>query len=137
MRTILATAMLFMSIATFGQDLNEQEVDTTYKDTTSIVGIEVQPEFPGGLKKMFKYIEKQFDKKDTLCGNGRVFVKFIVDRQGVIRDPYVSIGYRTDCDSIALRIVQGMPRWKPGKDNGLAVNCWHTVPIYFPAKEEE
>lgn len=137
MRSILTTILaLFLTLPVLSQNLNEQEVDTTYKDTTSIVDVDILPEFPGGLKKMYKHIDKQFEEEDTTCMGAVVYIKFIVDRKGVIRDPYVTRGYSDQCDEIALSIVEGMPKWKPGKQGREEVNCWHTVPILFPSEED-
>lgn len=134
---ILVSVFFTISCNSYAQNLNETEVDTTYKDTTSIVGIDIMPEYKGGLKKFFKYVDKQLKNySDTSCAGGRVYIKFIVDRKGVIREPYVSIGLNEICDATALAIIEGMPKWKPGKKGGKAVNCWHAVPIYFPAKDE-
>lgn len=62
---------------------------------------------------------------------GRVIVQFVVGKDGSIRNAQVVRGVDYSLDQEALRVVNSMPNWTPGKQNGKAVNCYFTLPIVF------
>lgn len=62
---------------------------------------------------------------------GRVFVRFTVDKNGTIHDPKVIRGVDPSLDREALRVIKAMPRWIPGKNNGRAVAVYLTLPVTF------
>ena len=62
---------------------------------------------------------------------GRVFVSFVVEPDGSITNVEVMRGIGGGCDEEALRLVQSMPNWKPGKVRGSAVRVSYTLPIVF------
>ena len=96
--------------------------------------VEEMPEFPGGTAKMMEYIQKNI-KYPMMAREsdiqGRVFVNFVVEPNGTITNVTVMRGIGGGCDEEALRVVQSMPNWKPGKQRGSAVRCSFTVPIIF------
>ncbi len=96
--------------------------------------VEEMPEFPGGAAKMMEYIQKNI-KYPMMAREsdiqGRVFVNFVVEPDGTITNVTVMRGIGGGCDEEALRVVQSMPNWKPGKQRGSAVRCSFTVPIIF------
>ncbi|MBE6338490.1 MAG: energy transducer TonB [Lentimicrobiaceae bacterium] len=96
--------------------------------------VEEMPEFPGGAAKMMEYIQKNI-KYPMMAREsdiqGRVFVSFVVEPDGSITNVAVLRGIGGGCDEEALRVVQSMPNWKPGKQRGSAVRCSFTVPIVF------
>jgi len=62
---------------------------------------------------------------------GRVVTQFTVNEDGSIGDPKVMRGIGHGCDEEALRLIKGMPKWKPGKQNGKAVKVKYNLPITF------
>ena len=93
---------------------------------------EIKPQFIGGdlsefLKKNIVY--PKLAKENGI--QGKVFVQFIVWKDGTIRDVKVIKGVHETLDNEAIRIVQMMPKWKPGKQRGKAVNARFTLPIPF------
>ena len=96
--------------------------------------VEEMPEFPGGAAKMMEDIQKNI-KYPMMAREsdiqGRVFVNFVVEPDGSITNVTVMRGIGGGCDEEALRVVQSMPNWKPGKQRGSAVRCSFTVPIIF------
>ena len=96
--------------------------------------VEEMPEFPGGAAKMMEFIQKNI-KYPMMAREsdiqGRVFVNFVVEPDGSITNVTVMRGIGGGCDEEALRVVQSMPAWKPGKQRGSAVRCSFTVPIIF------
>ena len=96
--------------------------------------VEVMPEFPGGAAKMMEYIQKNM-KYPMMAREsdiqGKVFVNFVVEPDGSISNVAVLRGIGGGCDEEAVRVVQSMPKWNPGKQRGTAVRCAFTVPIIF------
>lgn len=97
-------------------------------------GIDQQPEFPGGQEALIKYIGANLTypasaKTDRV--EGKVFISFTVKSNGQVADASVKRGVREDIDNEALRVVRGMPAWKPAQSGGKAVNAQMTLPIAF------
>ena len=96
--------------------------------------VEVMPEVPGGAAKMMEYIQKNM-KYPMMAREsdiqGRVFVNFVVEPDGSISNVAVIRGIGGGCDEEAVRVVESMPKWNPGKQRGTAVRCAFTVPIIF------
>lgn len=112
------------------------------KDSLEIYSVvEEMPQYPGGMGEMYKYIMNNLnypsDAKDKGIG-GKVFVKFIVNPDGSISNASVlkSAG-TTSLDNEALRIVNAMGQWIPGKQNGKAVSVYYNLPIKFEVKKNE
>ncbi len=95
---------------------------------------EVMPEFPGGMAALIAYIKKNLRypamaREEGI--EGRVVVKFIVNTTGEIESAIIERSLPGGCDKEALRVVNSMPKWKPGKQNGHAVKVYYTLPISF------
>lgn len=96
--------------------------------------VEQQPEFEGGYEAMINFIRKnlRYPASARRMGiDGTVYVSFVVGKDGTINDAKVLRGISADCDKEAVRVVQMMPRWKPGKQNGKAVFVRFNLPIKF------
>jgi protein TonB len=96
--------------------------------------VEEMPEFPGGAAKMMEYIQKNI-KYPMMAREsdiqGKVFVQFVVEPNGTISGVTVMRGIGGGCDEEAVRVVESMPNWKPGKQRGSAVRVQYVVPIVF------
>jgi periplasmic protein TonB len=96
--------------------------------------VEQQPEFEGGYEAMTKFIAKnlKYPASARRMGiDGTVYVTFVVGKDGSINDVKVLKGISADCDKEAVRVVQAMPNWKPGKQNGKPVLVRFNLPIKF------
>ncbi len=96
--------------------------------------VEQQAEYPGGIAEMMKFIKKhvKYPASAKRMGiEGRVFVKFIVDKEGAISNIEISKGINADLDKEAMRVIKLMPPWKPGKQNGRAVKSQFVLPVNF------
>lgn len=96
--------------------------------------VENMPEFPGGDMEMRKFIAlniKYPEEAKAKKIQGKVFVQFIVDKNGDVVNPKVARGVDPILDKEAIRVVQSLPKWKPGSQGGKAVNVSYTVPITF------
>ena len=98
------------------------------------VVVEQMPEFPGGDKELYQFIADNLkypaEAKEKGI-KGRVFVNFIVEPDGSVSDIRVLRGIGGGCDEEAVRVVESMPKFKPGIQNGEAVRVSYTVPVNF------
>ena len=104
----------------------KEEVPFTY--------VEQMPSFPDGTEAMYKYIYEKIKYPAIARENGisgQVIVQFVVSKEGDIQKAKVVRGLGGGLSEEALRVVNGMPRWKPGKHNGRAVPVTFTLPIKF------
>ncbi len=96
--------------------------------------VEMMPEFIGGTSALYNWLGKNLSYPAIAVRNGiegKVFVKFIVEKDGTISKLEVLKGIGFGCDEEALRTLQKMPKWNPGKQNGRAVRVYFTLPISF------
>ena len=96
--------------------------------------VEVMPEFPGGSAELLKYLSthiKYPTMSQEMGSQGRVIVQFVVDKDGSITSPTVVRGVDAYLDKEAIRVISGMPKWKPGVQNGKKVRVKYTVPVVF------
>ncbi|MBQ8501518.1 MAG: energy transducer TonB [Bacteroides sp.] len=96
--------------------------------------VEQMPQFPGGVSELMKYIAENMKYPVMAAENGiqgRVTCQFVVGKDGQVRDVKVLKTLDPYCDKEAVRVIQSMPRWIPGKQNGQAVAVKYTVPITF------
>lgn len=115
---------------------NEAEVivqEPATKDEAFAV-VEQMPEFPGGMKELMTYLKDNIkypkaaqDKKVQ----GRVIVQFVVEKDGTPTEFNVVRSVDPDLDAEALRVLGGMPKWKPGMQKGQVVRVKYTVPVSF------
>ena len=119
----------------------EAEYLAERKDTINAYDVvEQMPCFPGGQGKLVEFIEEnmQYPKKCAEKGiYGRVIVAFVVERDGQLSNIRVVKSVHPALDKEALRIVNLMPRWIPGKQNGVAVRVKYLIPIRFSVKKME
>lgn len=101
--------------------------------------VEEMPEFPGGTSQMMKFIQINsrypISMKEKSIG-GKVFLKFIVNEQGDLKDINVikSSGAK-ELDEEAKIMMSYMPKWKPGKQNGEAVSVYFNIPVSYSLAE--
>ena len=102
--------------------------------------VEQMPEYPGGSMAMFEYLSKSIKypkEAEEAKKEGRVIATFIINKDGSISDACVVKSVDPALDAEALRVINGMPNWKPGKQNGKVVNVKYTIPISFRLQAKE
>ena len=102
--------------------------------------VEVQPEFPGGMKEMMKYLQSNLkypEAAKAAGAEGKAFVQFVVKADGSISDVQImrSTGNES-LDAEALRVVKAMPKWRPAMNKGEAVNVKFVLPIVYKLPKE-
>lgn len=96
--------------------------------------VEEMPEYPGGDLALRKYIANSIKYPVIAQENGiqgKVYVTFVVSKDGSVANTKIARGVDPILDKEAMRVVNGLPRWKPGYQKGEAVNVSYTVPINF------
>ena len=95
---------------------------------------EVMPSFPGGDRALRKYLAKNIHYPQAAKGKeveGRVYIQFIVEKDGALSNLKIMRGIGYGCNEEALRVVKAMPSWKPGEQAGRKVPVIYTLPIRF------
>ncbi|WP_295336793.1 energy transducer TonB [Flavobacterium sp.] len=92
-------------------------------------GVDIKPEFEGGMEKFYKFIGQNFKVPDEEDLRGKIFVSFVVEKDGSLGDIKVirDIGYGTGNE--AIRVLKICPKWKPGELNGKKVRVLYSMPI--------
>ena len=96
--------------------------------------VEVMPQFPGGQIAMLKYIMENIKYPEQAMKEGiqgRVAVRFIVEKDGSISDVKPILSVHPLLNKEAVRVVESMPKWTPGKQNGKPVRVRFNVPVMF------
>lgn len=96
--------------------------------------VEESAEFPGGMQKMYEFIAKNLVYPAMARESnvqGKVFVNFVVGKDGSISEVKVLRGIGSGCDEEAMRVVKMMPKWQPAKNMGKPVKARFTLPINF------
>jgi TonB family protein len=112
---------------------NLQKLDTIPKDEVFVL-VEDMPEFPGGDEARNNYLTKNIKYPEVARKEGiegRVFITFVVEKDGSIADVKVLRGIGGGCDEEAVRVIENMPVWIPGKQRGKNVRVQFNMPIVF------
>ena len=139
MKKLVLLGLIIGSITTFAQDSTKVSKGRVKKGF-GVTVTQVQPEFPGGQDSLDSFLNSNLDYPDSAKINhiqGRVYVGFMIDRNGKIQKPRILSSASQYLDQEALRVVNLMPDWKPGTAGGTPVDIQFVLPIDFiapPAK---
>ena len=121
------------SFKTLPYIIEGEEADGDAKDKVYDV-VEEMPQFPGGIGKMMEYlaVNLRYPKEAEEKGlQGRVIANFVIEPDGSITNAKVVKPLDPALDAEALRLVNGMPKWTPGKQDGVPMRVKYTIPITF------
>ena len=107
---------------------------STGDEVVSTDFLEKYPEFPGGEKAFARYLSRNLKYPYMAVESnitGRVWVSFIIEKNGSLSDVKVVRGIGGGCDEEAVRVLKKAPAWAPGMQNGRAVRVAYTMPIHF------
>lgn len=145
---LLAAALAIMGLGIFTDIIQAQEIkqyagcnqdkkDSIQKTDTTlgiINAMEVMPYFPGGDKKLYKFISTNMQYPQKAINEkieGRVICGFIVNKDGSVSDVEVLRSVHPLLDAEALRIIKLLPKWIPGMQSGKPVRVRYTLPVPF------
>lgn len=112
--------------------VEEEEEEEAAQQIFTVV--EKQPEFPGGMAELMKFLAKSIEYPVIAQENGiqgRVVCSFVVNRDGSIVDIQVMRGVDPSLDKEAVRVIGTMPKWKPGEQRGKPVRVRFILPVQF------
>ena len=113
----------------------EEEEEVVEEQIFTVV--ENDPEFPGGMDALYKYLAQNIKYPQLARDNGitgKVYVQFVVEKDGSIANPKVLRDIGGGCGQEAIRVVKSMPKWTPGKQRGKAVRVQFNLPVNFSLK---
>jgi periplasmic protein TonB len=96
--------------------------------------VQQPPVFPGGDNERIRFLQRNINYPPEARNkniHGKVYIAFIVEKNGKITNTRLLQGIGHGCDEEALRVVQSMPQWDPGRQNGMAVRVHIVWPIVF------
>ena len=112
----------------------QEEVVPEQKEEEVFLVVEEMPEFPGGVLALRQYLASSVKYPVIAQENGiqgKVYVNFVVNKDGSVSNAKIARGVDPSLDAEALRVVSTLPKWKPGKQRGAPVRVSYTVPISF------
>ncbi len=149
--TVAVPGLLEIIDKTGNNTLPLQATDRKEDDTELIEGempdedllgivLEESASFPGGEEALYKYLDEHIQypaeaKREGI--SGRVYISFTVDTDGTVCDAVIRRDIGGGCGQEVLRVVQGMPKWIPGKQSGKKVRSSYALPISFSLEEEQ
>ncbi len=128
MKKLLFLVLISLPILSFSQK------ETVSPNPGLVHIVEKMPEYPGGTRALIKFIQTNVQYPDSAREEsiqGKVYIKFVVDTTGKIKDATVIKGVHPLLDKEALRVVKAMPYWNPGMQRGKKVKVKYNLPINF------
>ena len=113
---------------------NAQKTVVSQTDQKVFDTVEQMPEYPGGMQAMIEFLQTNMKYPEDAAKQkveGRVMVQFVVETDGSVSDVHVAKQVFPSLDAEAIRVVQAMPKWMPGKEKGKVVRVKYNLPIVF------
>ena len=130
--------VLIALMAVFGfTTASAQKTVVSQKNEKVFDVVEQMPEYPGGMQALFEFLKENIKYPEDAQKQkveGRVLAKFVVETDGSISNIEVVKHAFPSLDAEAVRVIQAMPKWSPGKQKGQAVRVKYVVPINFNLK---
>lgn len=105
------------------------------QDTDKVYSLaDEQPAYPGGMSAFFKYIQSDMQYPDAAKAagvEGRVFVEYVIEKDGSVSNAKILKSLNGECDKEALRLISNSANWTPGKIDGKAVRVKMALPLNF------
>lgn len=114
--------------------LELDEPTDNFDENATFLFVEHQPTFDGGYSAFYKFINKKlrYPSQARRMGiQGKVFLNFVIDKEGNITSIKVIRGIGAGCDEAAIKALQSAPKWNPGKQRGIPVKVSMSLPITF------
>ena len=129
---LIFLAVFAFSFASFSQEV--KYLEESEKEPDFLLFAEQMPEFPGGKDALRRFIFEtiRYPIEAMERGEqGRVILQFVVRKTGEITNITVARGVSSRLDAEAIRVVEAMPNWIPGKQDGEKVSVKYTLPVNF------
>jgi len=133
MKLILRICLFILYTASF-EALLAQKVSVAPNQEKLIIDVDSQPEFPGGMDSLNKYITDHITitKRSNLkLSSGIVITQFLIDENGYLLNPKILRGLNPYFDSLSINAIKSMPRWVPAMRKGKSIGYLFNLPIKF------
>jgi len=132
---LLLILSVIFSIQVFPGNIlsNDAKIAAGVKDSI-FLQVDEMPQFHGGESGLHQYISNNlmYPPRAADFGiQGNVVARFVVDAEGMVKNVEIVRKLNDDCDKEVVRVIEKMPRWKPGKLNGENVSVYFTIPVKF------
>ena len=136
MNTPKTFTLLLIGLAFCSQTIHAQDTSKNKQPNNAPIfaAIEQEPAFPGSVKAFNKFIlhNLKYPKVANVLGlTGKVYVSFIIEKDGSVTNVKPTSCTGAGCESEAARVISMSPQWNPGTQDGRAVRVFYTVPIEF------
>lgn len=135
MKKIVLSLVMLLAVASLSaQNTGSKSSVKESVDEPTFITVEQMPEFPGGNEGLRNFLIENLHYPEKAKANkttGRVFVSFVVEKDGSIYNAKILRDIGDGCGEEALRVVKAMPRWKPGMQRGKNVRVQYTLPLNF------
>ena len=114
--------------------IDDEPGDKDIEEDVIFTVVEQNPSFSGGMTNFYKFLRDHIEYPEVarnLNISGKVYVEFIVWKDGSIREVSLKRGIGGGCDEEAMRVISSMPRWDPGKQRSVPVNVKMVLPVNF------
>lgn len=126
MKKIIVLLLLFCSINSFSQTIEKQDDTNIY----ALAGIDVKPEFPEGLDKLNVLVNERYLKSGFPSEiKGKVYALFVIEKDGSLTDVKILRGVDSAKAKVLIQILESLPKWNPGKQNGKTVRVLYALPL--------
>lgn len=133
MKTRILLIIFFFPLFVFSQEEEKQNTEKV-KAGFGLSVVQIQPEFPGGPDSLQSFLKSNLRYPDSAKYQriqGKVYIGFLVDKKGKIRDEKILSGVHELLDNEALRVIRMMPQWKPGSAGGSPTDVQYVLPVDF------
>ena len=104
------------------------------QDSTIFTVVEQMPQYPSGESELLNFVDKNLKYPESAIKNkiqGKVVLRFVVTEKGAVDKVEILRSLDPACDKECIRVIKTLPKFIPGKQNGVNVNVWYTIPIIF------
>lgn len=111
----------------------DSDKDSVYRS------VDVMPRFQGGEAALMKFIRDNLKYPESAAKNkieGRVVIRFTISELGKVSDIRVLRPLDAECDAAAIAVVEAMPDWIPGKQDGKDVSVYYTLPVQYKLQKD-
>ena len=136
-KILLGFVLAFSLVSVFAfenYEATKSSLNSAQQQEKVYLEVEQMPEFPGGDLALRQFIANSIKYPDEAVKKGiqgKVFVEFVVGKDGVVKDVKVAKSVDTALDAEAIKVVKSMPKWTPGMEKGKQVAVQYTIPINF------
>jgi len=133
-RILITTAFVLCFVSLCCSETIATALSSISPPDSVMIFADEMPEFPGGLSKLMEFVNANLRYPEEAIEahiTGKVFASFVVGSDGYVRDVVIAKGIGYGCDEEVKRVIEAMPKWKPGIYNQKKVPVRYSIPVSF------